>query len=63
MSIVVDFPGGNVYHYKRLWKQRRNVGHEYIHDWNRSYSYIIANIRLTYRWWMKPPGNKGERKT
>ena len=29
----------------------------------REYSYIIANIRLTYRWWMKPPGNKGERKT
>ena len=33
---VVDFPYGNVYHNKRLWKQRRNVGHEYIHDWNRS---------------------------
>ena len=53
MSIVVDFPGGNVYHYKDCGHMR-NV---------REYSYIIANIRLTYRWWMKPPGNKGERKT
>ena len=52
MSIVVDFP--EMFIIIKDCGHMRNV---------REYSYIIANIRLTYRWWMKPPGNKGERKT
>ena len=44
MSIVVDFPGGNVYHYKRLWTYEKCTG---IQLYNCEYSLDISLVDET----------------